>query len=175
MAQTMKWLLFLDLDGTLWDHMDISSLVLPFHGNAGHSISDARGEAISLKPGALDFLRWVRSNGGILTSCSWNEPEFAMAALDAFGLTKEFDHHRISVSPRKDLAMLDLMDELSMKKISFSRDLIFYLDDREIHMESVRKSLPKLEFLHMGNKVRNFEEAEKVISGKLKSLQWTPT
>ncbi len=161
------WLLFFDLDGTLWDHLDVSSTRPPFMRISDNSISDSEGEVLTLNAGATDFITWARSSGGIVSTCSWNKPDYARAALKAFDLDSSFDYHRISTDPGKNLLMLDLIRELESRGQIITRDRIFYMDDRDIHMEDVRESLPELTFLHIWKDVRDFDAAKSIISAKL--------
>ncbi len=163
----MKWLLFLDLDGTFWDHLDVSSMSLPFRRTADDAIEDSDGNSLKLMDGSLEFVRWVRNKGGIISTCSWNKPEYAMSALETLQMENEFDYHRISTNPRKDLSMLDLIYELESTGTRIREDRIFYLDDRDIHMDHIRENLPRLNFLHMWKKVNGFAEAMEIISRRL--------
>ena len=164
----MKWLLFLDLDGTFWDHLDVSSTAPPFVRISRDTIRDQKGITLTIKPGALDLISWVKSNDGILSSCSWNTPDIALLALEALDAARLFDYQRISTVPRKDLLMEDLLDYLRGLGIVIAQHHIFYLDDRDIHMTEIRKRFPELNFLHMWKKVKSFDDARLIISRVLK-------
>ena len=41
-------IVFVDLDGTLWDHEDISSLIPPFKRLSEFSFADSRGVVVNL-------------------------------------------------------------------------------------------------------------------------------
>lgn len=163
----MKWLLFLDLDGTFWDHLDVSSTAPPFKKVSERTIEDSRHEKLTLNAGILDFVLWVRNSDGIISSCSWNKPSYALDALRTFGLEGKFDYQRISPEPRKDLLMIDLIKELHSRNVDIPQDRIFYIDDRDIHMEEIRKSLPGITFIHIWKEAAGFAEARKIISSKL--------
>ncbi|MGC9131359.1 MAG: magnesium-dependent phosphatase-1, partial [Pyrobaculum sp.] len=51
-------LIALDLDGTAWDHLDISSLYPPFRRVSPLKIQDSRGVEVALRPHLPDFLKW---------------------------------------------------------------------------------------------------------------------
>jgi len=58
-------LIALDLDGTAWDHPDISSLYPPFKRVGPLAIADSRGVVVNLRPRLRYFLQWAR---GLATS-----------------------------------------------------------------------------------------------------------
>ncbi len=159
-----RWVVFMDLDGTVWDHLDVSITDPPYRKISNDSIEDEKGVRLSLLPGAVDFVDWVRLNGGIISTCSWNIYDKAMGALVAFDIANKFDYHKISMSPRKDLAMEEIIRQLNGKGVRIENNLIFYLDDRDIHMKEIAARFPGLTFFHMWKKVRSFEEVKKKIS-----------
>lgn len=161
------WLVFFDLDGTLWDHLDVSSTRPPFTRVTDSIIADSKGDRLTLNRGALEFIDWVKSSGGIISTCSWNDPAYAMAALKTFSLENIFDYHRISTNPGKHISMIDLLNLLDGKGIHIEKGRIFYLDDRDIHMDAVSSSVQGLTFLHMWKEVHDFEDAKSIIKAKL--------
>lgn len=163
----MKWLLFMDLDGTIWDNLDVSSLRMPFRKLNQESISDASGTVVTLVHGVRDFLKWARDSGAIISTCTWNDPAHAMSALEAFSLKPYFDYFQITTDSRKDKIMKELLELLHKKKIHIDHRNIFYLDDRDIHIEEIRHLIPEINFLYMGVHVRNLESARKIISARL--------
>ncbi|MGC8562703.1 MAG: magnesium-dependent phosphatase-1 [Thermoplasmata archaeon] len=165
---TSRWIVFFDLDGTLWDHLDISATNPPFTRISDSSISDSMGVKISLLPGAVDFIKWVRSNGGIISTCSWNEYDKAMDALKCFGLEKLFDFHKISTNPNKFQLMEQVLEALSKENISIDRKLLFYIDDRDIHIKDVKERFPEMKFFNIWKNGLNFEGVKKEISARLK-------
>lgn len=163
----MKWLLFLDLDGTFWDHLDVSAMSLPFESVRENTIRDEKGETLTIKPGVLDFIAWVKETGGILSSCSWNKPEMALAALETLRVADLFDHQGISVTPRKYILMEDLLSRLKNEGLSIPQEHVYYIDDRDIHMDDIRRRLPRINFLHMWKDAGSYEEARRIIAGSL--------
>ncbi len=163
----MKWLLFMDLDGTLWDNLDVSSCKLPFKPIDGDRISDSSGTIISLNPDSREFLKWARDAGAIISTCTWNDTAHAMGAIEAFDLKKAFDYFQITNDPRKDKLMKDLLETLHRKKVHIEHRNIFYLDDRDIHMSEIRHLIPEINFLYMGVHVKGLANARKIISARL--------
>jgi magnesium-dependent phosphatase-1 len=162
-----SWIVFFDLDGTLWDHLDITSTNPPFTKTSDTTISDSRGVHINLMPGAVEFLKWVRDNGGIVSSCSWNEFDKAFDAIKTFGVEQLFDFQKISTSPKKYLLMEEVLNELQNKGNSIRTDLLFYIDDRDIHIGDVLKRFPKLTFLQIQKNGITFEVIKRIIAERL--------
>lgn len=161
------WIVFLDLDGTLWDHLDITATIPPFTRISTSVISDTRGVNITLMPGAVEFMKWVRANGGILSSCSWNEYDKAMGAIQAYELIHLFSFQEISTNPGKYLLMEELISKLRNQGMSIQENRLFYLDDRDIHVKDVKTMFPELTFFHMWKDGLDFEDVEKTISSKI--------
>jgi magnesium-dependent phosphatase-1 len=164
----MNWILFLDLDGTFWDHLDVSETTPPFERISQYAIRDRNGETLTIQPGVLDFLNWIKKNGGLTSTCSWNKPEMALSALRKLGVENMFDYQRISPEPRKDLLIQDLMDKLEEKGVMIPQKNVFYLDDRDLHMPDIRRTLPDINFLHMWKVVSDYSEARDIIKRTLK-------
>lgn len=165
-----SWVAFLDLDGTLWDHLDITSAIPPFTRVSDSTISDAEGTLINLSPGAVDFVKWVRNEGGIISTCSWNEYNKAIGALEAYRIIELFDFIKISTSPDKHVLMEEVLDQLKKEGTSISQDKLFYIDDRDIHMEKVRKRFPELTFFQIWKNGTNFNTIRGIILTKLKDI-----
>ncbi len=164
----MKWLLFVDLDGTFWDHLNVSSTALPFERVSKFTIRDRNGETLTIKPGVLDFLGWARKNGAIISTCSWNEPDIAISALKTLQVENLFDYQRISPEPRKDLLIMGLISELGEMDENIPEEYVFYLDDRDRHMPEIREHLPRLNFLHMWKVVEGYPAAKHIIASSLR-------
>lgn len=164
---TPRWIVFFDLDGTLWDHLDISATHPPFTRISDSSILDSMGVKISLLPGAVDFIRWVRSNNGIISTCSWNEYDKAMDALKCFGLEKLFDFHKISTNPNKFQLMEQVLEALSKENISIDKERLFYIDDRDIHIKDVKERFPDMKFFNIWKNGLDFEDVKRGISSRL--------
>ena len=157
------WLLMMDLDGTVWDHLDISSVRPPYRVAGPGRIENQDGIVITVFPAAIEFIRWCRSNGAITCTLSWNHREYVMEALEKLGIMDLFDYHETEFSPAKDQRILHLLDVLRNKGITISPDRIVYVDDRDIHMDDIRQNVGNIVFLHIWKGVRNYEEARAII------------
>ncbi len=161
-----KWLLFIDLDGTLWDHKDISRLSPPFTRIGEDIIVDSKGVKVKLYRDMVELIRWARSSGAIISSLSWNIPEKALEALETFGLDGLFDYHGISTSPDKGYYAMEIINDLKSKGVLFKTCEIVYIDDRNIHLESVRNRLGNIIFIMAWKDFKNFREAQRIILEK---------
>ncbi len=162
------WILFLDLDGTLWDHKDISSLKPPFAKVNESKIEDSRGVEVKLHEVSLKLLRWAKKRGAITSTLSWNVPEIAMEAIKAFGIDKEFDYFIIDPTPYKGRAALRLLQRLKDERGCVPPPCgIVYIDDRDIHIAEVKEKLGDIVFFTIWKDFRSFEEARKLIEEKI--------
>ena len=159
------WVLLLDLDGTVWDNLDISSTRPPYRVQGRGVIVDARGTPVRLVPGIDWFLRWVRDRRGVVVSLSWNIPSIALEALRAMGLEEFFDYHAIAPHPDKGTEARRALEELGKQGLCPGEPcLVVYIDDRDIHWEGVREALGgRVVFLQAWKSFRDYwEAAEKI-------------
>ncbi len=167
----LPWIVFFDLDGTLWDHLDVSSTSPPFNRVSTSTISDSKGVRLNLMPGAVDFIKWVRSEGGIISTCSWNEYEKAIGAVEAFGLVDLFDYQKISTRPEKYLLMEQVIKKVEERGLDVQYDRLFYLDDRDIHIRDVKIRFPQLTFFQMWKDGTNYESVKNSILTRLRETE----
>ncbi|MEM0002009.1 MAG: magnesium-dependent phosphatase-1 [Desulfurococcaceae archaeon] len=132
-----SWLLLVDLDKTIWDCEDISSMRPPFKTQGGNLFFDANGNAVRIKEYMVRFLRWARSRGALVVALSWNIPEVALEALKTTHLISLFDYYAIEFHPRKDMMLLNLARELREKGLYHVLNCIVYIDDSKHHLELV--------------------------------------
>ena len=145
----MRWLLLVDLDGTLWDHEDISLLSPPFKQIAPGVIADKFGVKVKLNKDMIKFVEWARSNGAITSTLSWNLFDKAYAALKTFNVTELFDYITIEDTYRKDKMIKKLLDVIRDKHgIDIPAKYIVYIDDRDIHIDDIYKNIGKVFFIH---------------------------
>ncbi len=155
---------FLDLDGTVWDHSDISSLIPPFRVVDDDVIKDRAGVEVRLRVGVREFLRFVRDLGLVVAALSWNDPEIALEALKAFKLVNYFDRLYIEPHPHKGLVMLKAIKELGVEP-----EEVIYVDDRDIHLGEVRELVGNVKFIQFGKDVSGFKELKELIAGLVSS------
>lgn len=166
----MKWLLLMDLDGTVWDHKDVSATHPPFTRIGDFSIRDEQGEVITINKNAIDFLEWARSNDAIVSTLSWNHEEIAADAIRGLGLTGNFDFLAISPDPDKATLLENLLNKLNKDGVHIDSNRLVYVDDRDIHMKQMLEKFPEIIFIHMWKKTMNFEEAKENIRKKLNGI-----
>ncbi len=161
------WLLMMDLDGTVWDHLDISSVAPPYHTAGPGRIENSDGIAVTVYPEAIDFIRWCRERGAITCTLSWNHRHYVMEALEKLGIMDLFDYHETEFSPAKDQRILHLLDILRKKGTPVEPERIVYVDDRDIHMDDIRRNVGNVIFLHIWKEVRNYDEAKKIVMRRI--------
>jgi len=164
------WVLFMDLDGTLWDHLDISRLQPPFTLIGEGVLRDVTGVRVKLYRDAVKLIEWAKESCGITSALSWNLWEPAVSALKASGVIDLFDYLAIEPHPGKGE-----MAEKVIKRIESTVGYtippcrIVYIDDRIIHLEDIRGKLGDVFFLRAWRDFRDFEEARGKIIKHLSS------
>ncbi len=154
MAMCIKFVL-LDLDGTLWNCMDISSLEPPFVPISRNTIVDARGRTVKLFEGVREFLEKLRELDLRVVALSWNVKEIAVLALRAFDIDRYFDDFVIEPHPFKGYMMRKYFAE---RGISVDPNEILYIDDRDVHLQDIEKNVGRVRFVQMWRDVKSFEE-----------------
>lgn len=163
-----RWLLFLDLDGTIWDHLDVSMLNPPFQKVGENVIRDSNGEEIHLHADMIKILKWAKSNGAFTSTLSWNKPSHALSALEAFGIKELFDYHAIEPHPAKEEYAWKIIKTIEKRhKIKLKPCQIVYIDDRKIHLEGIARRLGKIIFLQAWKDFKSFEDAKDRILSSL--------
>ncbi len=159
----MYWVVFSDLDGTLWDHMDISSLTPPFKRIDRGTIIDSRGVRVRVYDEMIHLLIAVKECGAIVSSLSWNNPRIALEAINTLGLDYLFDYHLIANHPFKYILALQLLDVLKTRYY-VEPELVVYLDDRDIHLSEMRSFISNLLYLRPWLEFRTHTDALQAIS-----------
>jgi magnesium-dependent phosphatase-1 len=155
----LGFLLLMDLDGTMWDHKNVSELIPPFKRVSETRVIDSRGVPVNLHIDSLKIVLWARERGAVISSLSWNEPEKALGVLDAFGIRDLFHYHMIENHPNKDQMILKLISILREKDLNIPLCRIIYIDDRTIHLDSIYRNIGRIVFLQAWKDFRNYEEA----------------
>ncbi|MDM7275780.1 MAG: magnesium-dependent phosphatase-1 [Thermoprotei archaeon] len=157
------WILFVDLDGTLWDNLDISMLDPPFRGVSEGVIADSRGVKVRLYVDMVRLIEEARRCGAFVSALSWNVREKALEALRAFNVINLFDYLAIEPHPDKGLMALGALEEASRRGCSEPCTIV-YIDDRDIHLESVRRRIgDSFKFLRAWRDFRGLEDALEIL------------
>jgi len=152
------WLLLLDLDGTLWDHLDISMLKPPFIRISEDLIIDSLGVKVKLYEDIVKVIKWAKREGAIIAALSWNIPWKAIEALRAFNLLDLFDYLGIEDHPGKGSMALKIVRDLESRGYRIKYCRVIYIDDRIIHVEDVREKIGDITFIKAWTDFRNEEE-----------------
>jgi len=148
------YVVFIDLDGTIWDHEDISQTTPPYTCN-GDVLVDSKGTVVKLHSGVRSFIALLKNAGLKIFTLSWNDPAKALRALECLGLKNLFDGHAISNHPHKHLEMLKVLRAL---EVPVKPCQVIYIDDRDIHVSEIVKSVGDVWFIHMWRHVHSFNE-----------------
>jgi magnesium-dependent phosphatase-1 len=162
-----RFLLLMDLDGTMWDHKNVSDLEPPFKRVSETRVIDSRGIVVNLFTETVKILIWARSSGAIISSLSWNIPEKALAVLEAFGIRDLFHYNMIENHPNKDVMISKLLETLRSNGVSIPLCRIVYIDDRTIHLDNIYRSIGRIVFLQAWRDFTNHREAIERIEGEL--------
>jgi len=157
-------ILFVDLDGTVWDCLDISLLTPPFTGINEDEVMDSSGVVVKLFPKVRDFLKWAKNTGFYVASLSWNIREIAIEALKALNIYELFDNHYIEFHPHKGLVMKKAIDEIkTLIRQEIKPCSIVYIDDRTIHLDEVKEEVGEVVFIHMWKDFKDYDEVRRFL------------
>lgn len=160
----MKYkLIIFDLDGTIWDHEDISSLTPPFRKISKNTIVDLRGTLVKLYPYVKETLSKLKQMGFILAIVSWNKEKIALEALDAFGLAGLFDYYCIEYHPYKEKMIKKILKKIYEEENEIKSFQVIYIDDRDIHIKDIAREVSGIYFIHMWIDVKNYKDLLKLI------------
>ncbi len=165
-----NWLLAMDLDGTVWDHLDITAVKLPYRYIGNNTIANDDDVKIILNSDAINFILWCRENGAYVTSLSWNKPENALEAIRAFGIEQLFDFHSIEYIEDKSIYLKKLLEKLKNMNIKINADRIVYVDDRDIHIKKIKEKIGNVIFINIWKEVKDFNEAKEIVKSKILNL-----
>jgi len=133
-------LVVFDLDHTLWDHPNISSLVFPLKLVTRDSVEDAEHSRVTLFIGIRETLEALRDRGLVLSVASWNDPAPVLELLRLLGLRGLFKHIQVEW----DVPKVDMIRKIvSLVGRDLRMDVrpeeILFVDDNEKHHEVVRE------------------------------------
>jgi magnesium-dependent phosphatase-1 len=161
------WILAMDLDGTVWDHLNISGVEPPYTRVNASSIKNRDNVVITLFNEAITFIKWARSNGAIITTLSWNRRDYVEEALETFGISELFDYNSTDHTPDKDQRLLKLIKTLNGNGVHIPVDRVVYVDDRDIHMEEIKKNVGSIVFINIWKSAKNYRDAMAIVKEKI--------
>ena len=156
-----------DIDGTLWDTLDISLLAPPYFAAGKGRLRSADGTIVSLIPEAVDFVKWCRRNGAKIASLSWNIPERVFPAIEVLGISDLFDFHATEYTEAKHERLFDLLGKLRRRKIVIPPRRVVYVDDRDIHIKNIRKKVGNVVWIHIWKEVPDYYAAKRIVRKKI--------
>jgi magnesium-dependent phosphatase-1 len=145
---TIKLVVF-DADKTLWNHRDISSLILPLKLVSRDIVADANGETFQLFEGVRELLESLENKKVIITMASWNKPEPVEEALRLLRIDRFFQIVKAEFHPNKYVMIESIISELAKRGIELKSNEILYVDDRTLHLEQIRSKIGPIHFIQM--------------------------
>jgi magnesium-dependent phosphatase-1 len=161
------WILAMDLDGTVWDHLNISGVEPPYTRINATSIKNRDNVTVTLFNDAVKFIKWARENGAITTTLSWNRKDYVDEALETFGIADLFDYSSTDHTPDKDQRLLKLINTLDGIGIYIPVDRVVYIDDRDIHMDAIKKNVGSIVFINIWKSTKNYRDACKIVRERI--------
>jgi magnesium-dependent phosphatase-1 len=161
------WILAMDLDGTVWDHLNISGVEPPYTRINSRQIKNPDNTIITIFECAVDFIKWAHENGAITTTLSWNRKDYAQEALQAFGICGLFDYNSTDHTPDKDQRLLQLINSLKEQGIYVPVNRVVYVDDRDLHMDAIRKNIGDIVFINIWKTTKNYLKAKEIVEMKI--------
>ena len=166
--QRPTWMLALDLDGTLWTHLNVTGMEPPFRASEPWVLVDSRGQVLRLYTYMVDLIRWAKSRGALVASLSWNDTEKALLALKTLGLEGLFDIHAIALTPCKGCLLSSALKKLdSTLGFRIEPHRIVYIDDRDIHLHSINMWVGPVKFIRAHRDCWSLKSCISLIEGLL--------
>lgn len=156
-------LVILDLDKTVWDHEDATSLKPPFIKHSSDKVVDSEGTVVKLNSGVKSFLETCNAVGIRVSIASWNKPKVTFELLNEFGLLKYFQNPVIEFHPEKDRMIDKILKRFKRQGRNFKQDEIVFVDDNPDMLAKVKMRFPKMRTILFGVDVAGFNELKSLL------------
>lgn len=159
-------LIVLDADGTMWDHLNISAMKLPFRLEGSDTIVSFDGSRLTLNEGIREFLEFARSRGIRISLASWNQPEPVFEALRLLSIADYFVHPKAEPHPDKADMLVRILKELEEEGVVVKPQEVLYVDDRDRHLDGIRTRVGDVVFLRYGVDFKSWRELMEVFDAR---------
>ena len=175
-SKECSFIVFFDLDGTMWTHLDVSAMKPPFKLVGEGIIMDSNGEKLRLYPEMVELVKYVKELGGLTSTLSWNRQSHALSALEILGINGLFDYHAIRPTPDKYSYMREVLEKIEEEcgGRRIPPGCIVYIDDREIHLEEILENIGEIVFIRADkcrNNIEKCRESIKAIADKCRGIR----
>ncbi len=154
--------MILDLDLTVWDHRDASSLSPPYRRISEDAAEDSEGVRVRLRPGVRSFLERCEREGVLVSVASWNRPEKVFPLLEALGLDRHLWNPVVEFHPDKVAMVRKILGRLGP---GWDGRALF-VDDKEEHVRAVAEAFDRVDAVRFGVDVMSFRELEELVFGR---------
>ncbi len=157
------WVLAVDLDGTLWDHPDVTSLQQPFRPLGAGLFTSSDGVVVTVNMDVVELVERSRAWCAIPVTLSWNDPSHALEALKVLGLHTLFDYHGIAPHPWKGRVLASILKRVERERgVRIPACRIVYIDDRDIHLKDVEANVGSVVYVRYG-RIKGFDQLVKAV------------
>jgi magnesium-dependent phosphatase-1 len=134
-------LVVFDLDRTIWNHPNVSSLVLPLKLVALDSVKDACGSEVTLIKGILETLETMTERGLAISVASWNDPPIVLELLRLLKLQRFFRFPQIEWDVPKIQMIRAIVSAIQRTEgMQIEYDEILFVDDKDEQLRAVREA-----------------------------------
>lgn len=138
-------LVIFDLDKTIWNHPNVSSLVLPLRLVSEDSVQDACGSEVKLTEGILETLETMTRKRLAISIASWNDAPIVLELLRMLKLHQFFRFPQIEWDVPKVLMIKAIVSAIQRTEgVLLESDEILFVDDNDKQLEAVRNADEKI-------------------------------
>lgn len=132
-------ILFLDLDGTLWNNLYNPQRHPPYRKASPTAVVSSEGEVIRLKDGILQLLERARKRGILVSIASKNDYASIRPLVEAFDLPIQFFRPQIAWKEKDEL----ILEATANLKPPISEQEIMFVDDIPDNLLRVHNRFPR--------------------------------
>ena len=137
-------LVVFDLDKTIWDHPNESSLKFPLKLVNPDCVEDANSSRVTLLPEIRQLLQGLKSTGKTVSIASWNHSKPVLELLNLFNLKDFFTFPQIKWDIPKGEMIERIVNNLKLVGVEIKEEEILFVDDNDKHIDAVKSAHGKI-------------------------------